>query len=102
MTSVLNPGANAVLAGIDANGLATTQFPTLPVWAVADSTLFTVVAAADGLSAQIVPTGVAGSTTVTVTSGDLTASVDVSFEAIIVVPPTPGVAVSMSIQLSQM
>jgi hypothetical protein len=102
MTAILNPGANAVLSGIDANGLATTQFPALPVWVVADATLFTVTPSADGLSAQIVPTGVAGSTVVTVTSGALTASVDVSFDAIVVVPPTPGEAVSMSIALTQL
>lgn len=102
MTAILTPGANAVLAGIDANGLATTQFPVTPIWSVADTNVFTVVAAADGLSAVITPTGLTGLTTVTVVSGDLTATVDVEFTAVVVVPPTPGVATSMSIQLTQL
>lgn len=102
MTAVLQPGANAVLFGIDANGLATTQFPATPAWSVADATLFTVTASADGLSATITPTGVGGATVVTVVSGDLTATVDVSFDVIVPPPPTPGVATSMSIQLTQM
>lgn len=102
MTAILQPGANAQLSGTDANGLVTTQFPATPAWSVADATLFTVTAAADGLSAQIVPTGTVGSTTLTVVSGDLTTSVTVEFDAVVVTPPTPGVATAMTITLTQL
>lgn len=103
MTAILQPGATAVLSGLDANGLVTTQFPALPSWVAADPTLFTVTAAADGMSAQVVPTGTAGTTTITVTSGSLTASVEVTFAAVAPPsPPTPGVATSMSITLTQL
>ena len=105
MTAILNPGASAVVSGIDANGLATTQFPSVPVWSVGDASLFTVTASDDGMSAKIVPTGMGGATTVTVTSGNLTASVDVSFDVVVTPPPpppAPGVAVAMSIQLTQL
>lgn len=102
MTAILAPGASAVLVGMDANGLSTTQFPDVPVWTISDPNIFTVVAAADGLSAQVTPTGQAGLATINVTSGTLTASQDVEFQVVVPPPPTPGPAVSMSIQLTQL
>lgn len=100
MTAILAPGASAVLVGLDANGLSTTQFASTPVWTSSDSNIFTVVAAADGLTATVTPTGVAGQATINVVAGDLTASADVEFQ--VVTPPGPGPAVSMSIQLTQL
>jgi hypothetical protein len=105
MTAVLVPGASAVLVGMDANGLTTNQFPAVPTWDVSDTSVFTIAVAADGLSATLTPTGVTGKALITVVAGDLTATQDVSFEAVVTPPPPPpqpGVAVSMAIQLTQL
>lgn len=100
MTAILAPGALATLTGLDANGLVTTQFPAIPSWTSSDTNIFTVEASPDGLTAKITPTGAAGLATINVVAGSLTASVDVEFQ--VVAPPTPGMAVTMSIQLSQL
>lgn len=100
MTAILAPGALATLTGLDANGLVTTQFPAVPQWSSSDTTIFTVDASPDGLTAKVTPTGAAGFATINVTAGGLSASADVEFQ--VVVPPGPGMAVTMSIQLSQL
>lgn len=107
MTQILLPSATASLTGVDANGLATTQFPGDVVWSISDPTLFSIAPAADGLTVVVTPLGVTGTATLSVTSGPLTASVEVSFQAVVVEPPppppppTPGVAVALSITLTQ-
>ena len=74
---------------VDAFGNVAITPAGVPVWAVSDATLATVVAAADGLSAVVAAAGKEGSVDVTVTLGALTGKLTLTV--------TAGAAVSLEI-----
>lgn len=91
--SILATGSTAIITGtyVDAADGATkttTLFPATPSWSVA-SPSFTLNVSADGLQVTVTPADatVSASTVLTVTSGTLTASVDITFAPTVVVPP---------------
>lgn len=104
MQTISKTGVTISVVGLDAAGVVTTKFDGTPLFTFSDAVnAFVFTAAADGLSATLIPTDAtiaANAQTVTGTvawsAGTLSLSEDVTYTSDVVVPPGPGVATSAS------